>query len=99
MTDLEQLIQRTPNDSELGRRVRERYRATVNNSESTNATSHSDEIQMELDLGSRGQQEHDLKIQSAKQAFKDYKEMEEKKDTPLDINLAYTSARTTPHRY
>lgn len=98
MTDLEQLIQRTPNDSELGRRVRELYRATVNNSESTSVTSHSDEIQMELDLGSRGQQEHDLKIQSAKQAFKDYKEMEEKKDTPLDINLAYTSARTTPHR-
>ena len=58
MTDLEQLIQRTPNDSELGQRVRELYRATVNNRR-PNATT---------------QKQFNQQIQSAKQAVIDWDE-------------------------
>ena len=110
MTELEQLIYDNPNNMKLGAKIREKYghRATVNNSESTSVTSHLlsssftdkeqsefqsfPEIQLELRINTP-KQEHDLKIQEAKQAFKDHKELEEE----IDLNLAYTSARTTPY--
>jgi len=67
MTDLEQLIQRTPNDSELGQRVRELYRATVNNRR-PNATT---------------QKQFNQQIQSAKQAFIDWETEETQLELPL----------------
>jgi hypothetical protein len=69
MTDLEQLIQRTPNDSELGQRVRELYRATVNNRR-PNATT---------------QKQFNQQIQSAKQAFIDWETDQEETQLELPL--------------